>query len=458
MKYLYACAGCLLMLSSCITYYQQQIKYQDAIYARQYEKADHILEKEAGKKNKNQLLHLLERGFVQQQLGNYTASNRYFLEADRMIEDHRKSHSAEALSFLTNPMTKPYTAEDVEAVMVHYYLAINFLMLNDLEAARVECRRMQLTIQALSDTYKDKNRYSCDAFAFMLSGMIYEAQMDINNAFIAYRNAYNCYESLYAQELNTPIPAQLKQDLLRAAYLNGFDSELQSYERIFNLKYTPMSEPAAEVIIFLNKGLGPVKAENSIHFTMIQGAGGMVNFVNHEYGLSFPFLLPSSDKDRGALGNIQALRVAFPKYLARKPVYHNVQVMHAGKDYRPEKAEDIRAIAFKTLEDRRARELGNALLRLAVKKGIEHTIRQQDQTLGALAGIAGAVVEKADTRNWQTLPNEVHYLRLQADTGYQSFVVTWQGQDSYRTDTLHCRVRRGSICFLQSTAPESILQ
>jgi uncharacterized protein len=460
MKYLYITVFILLTLTGCITYYQQQIKYQDAIYARQFRKADQILEKESGKKSKNQMLHLLERGFVQQQLGDHAASNRYFLEADRMMEDYKKSNASEAISFLTNPMTKPYTPEDLEIVMVHYYLAINFLMMHNLEAARVECRRMQLAVQELNDKNGNKNKYACDAFAFMLSAMIYEAEKDYNNAFIAYRNAYNCYSDLYTKELNTPVPKQLKIDLIRTAYLNGFYSEQQQYENIFGLKHTPenTNQKQGEVIIFLNKGLGPVKAENSINFTMVHGAGGMVNFVNQEYALNFPFQLPASDKDRGALGSIQMIRVAFPKYVERKPVYSSVSVNYQGRAEQPEKAEDIRAIAFKTLADRQSRELGNALLRLAIKKGIEHSIRQQDQTLGALAGLAGAVTEKADTRNWQTLPDEIHYLRLKADTGYQSFIVNWSGRGAYRTDTLRSYIRSGSLHFLQSTAPESIME
>ncbi len=41
-------------------------------------------------------------------------------------------------------------------------------------------------------------RYQHDAFANNLIGLIYDASGDYNNAFIAYRNAYDIYEEITA--------------------------------------------------------------------------------------------------------------------------------------------------------------------------------------------------------------------------------------------------------------------
>jgi hypothetical protein len=79
----------------------------------------------------------------------------------------------------------------------------------------------------LNDKYgSDKNRYGRDAFANVMVGLLYAAGGDCNNAFIAYRNAMEIYETDYAANFNIQPPAQLKADILRTAYVTGFNEEL----------------------------------------------------------------------------------------------------------------------------------------------------------------------------------------------------------------------------------------
>ena len=67
-----------------------------------------------------------------------------------------------------------------------------------MEDALVEVRKINIRLQQLNDKYPDhKNRYQRDAFAQLLMGLIYDAAGDYNNAFIAYRNAYNTYQTDY---------------------------------------------------------------------------------------------------------------------------------------------------------------------------------------------------------------------------------------------------------------------
>jgi hypothetical protein len=102
-----------------------------------------------------------------------------------------------------------------------------------------------------------------------------------------------------------------------------------------------------------------------------------------------------------------------PRYSDRQPVYNEATLTTAsGKSYPLEIAEDIDAIAHKTLHDRLLREMGKAILRLAVKKSIEAAATEKNDALGMLVSLANAVTEKADTRNWQTLPYEVGYTRI----------------------------------------------
>ena len=185
----------LFILGGCATYYQRNIEFQNLIGEGELEKAEKKLESNKRiQKDRNRLLFLFNMGYINHMQQDFVASNVYFNEADLLIEDYKKSYGAEALALISNPEVKPYRAEDFESVMIHYYKAINYLMLNDNDASIVEARRMNLILDQLNDKYKDsKNRYQADAFAHVLMGLNYEASGQINDAFIAYRNAYEVF-------------------------------------------------------------------------------------------------------------------------------------------------------------------------------------------------------------------------------------------------------------------------
>ncbi len=408
----------LLITAGCATYYQRNIKFQELFIQGKIEDAEKELKKnKRAAKDKNRLLYYLQNGVVSHILGKYEESNNFFEDAYIFTEDLQKNYAAEAFSLLYNPEVLPYRGEDFERVLIHYYKALNYLRLNKLEEAQVECRRINIILNQLNDKYsKHKNRYKSDAFALNLMGIIFEASGDYNNAFISYRNAYEAYEEVYRPLFGVATPLQLKKDLLRSAYQNGFTDELKKYEKSFGMQYSHNEQEGGELVFFWNNGLGPVKGEWSINFFIVRGKGGMVTFVNEEMGLSFPFFLEGSDSSL-TLGDLKFVRIAFPKYLERKPYFRNAELVASGKRYPLELAQDINGIAFKTLEDRMTRELATSLLRLALKQASEKAVRQKNENLGALLSIANALSEKADTRNWQTLPYSISYARIPLPEG-----------------------------------------
>ena len=408
----------VVILSGCATYYTKNLKLNRAIETGQFEAANKLLDKDKkSPKNRNSLIYYLNRGYVSWMLNDNGKSVTHFNTAERLIDDHRLRLGAEALSLITNPMMKPYRAEDFEIVMVNCFKAINYMQMDNFEAAMVECRRINLKLNQLNDKYPShKNRYQNDAFALTMMGLLYDANGDNNNAFIAYRNALDVYENDYASNFNIQPPAQLKRDILRTAYLVGFREELDFYERKFGMKYTHTAKPEAEMVFFWMNGFGPVKDEWSVNFTVVRGQGGMVTFVNEGLGLSFPF--PSGSSSSGdAFSNLKLVRVAFPKYVERKPTSVSAVITSGGKSYSLERAQDINAIAFKTLNDRFLREMASSLLRVATKQALEEVARKEDKNLGAVVSIVNAVTEKADTRNWQCLPHGISYTRIPLTTG-----------------------------------------
>jgi uncharacterized protein len=319
-KYLYIPITLLLLIlimAGCATYYKKTLRFQEYIYQGDFNKANNWLENDSkDKKGKNQLLYFLNRGYVSFMLKEHDKSNMYFQQADYKIEDFIKQPANEALALISNPMVKPYQPEDFEAVMLHYFSALNFLMQEKYEEALVECRRINIKLNKLKDRYKDhKNRYQRDAFANLLMGLIYDAMKDYNNAFIAYRNAYDVYKDDYTKNFNLEAPEQLKQDLLRTAYLTGFDDQVVFYEKEFGLKYQHRTSPNPELIFFWMNGFGPVKHEWSINFTNTGYNNGFITLVNEDLALNFPFYIGNMNaNEQNAFGQLRFLRVAFPKY------------------------------------------------------------------------------------------------------------------------------------------------
>lgn len=412
------------------------------LYSGNFENADKWLENDKrGKKQKNQLLHLLNRGYVARMLNDYQRSITYFNEADQLIEDYKKNYGAEALSLISNPTVKPYKPEDFESVLIHYFQANNYLSLNNLEDALVECKRINIQLNELNDKYPDhKNKYQRDAFANLTMGLIYDDKKDYNNAFIAYRNAYEIYKNDYAVQFNISIPEQLKQDILRTASLSGLWNEVDFYQKEFNITYTRQDKPYAELIFFWENGFGPVKSEWSINVSS-NIENGMLIIANEEMGIYSALPIPIGFENTGIL------RIAFPKYVERRPIYTSGNIMANNQTYPLEQAENINEIAFKCLHDRMGREIANSISRLIAKKTMEAAMRKQNEFAGALVGIAGAVTEKTDTRNWQTLPYNISYSRIPLHEGLNNIRFNIYGNAESKSIEFTFTPQKGQTIF-----------
>jgi hypothetical protein len=439
-----------LLSTSCNTYYVRNRKFNERFERGQLEAAEKTIaaNKKAARK-KDKVIYFLNRGVVSSLLGKYAESNQFFDTAIRASEGIEKNYLLTAASFLTNAYLLPYKGESFELLLVHYYKAINYLYLRDYDAALVECRQMDNEMNELADKYKKDNHYRHDAFIHNLMGIIYDADHDYNNAFIAYRNAYNFYESDYAKLYGISAPDQLKHDLLRAAARTGLNSEVDYYEKQFGFKYIPDKDNSGELVFFWLDGLGPVKDQTTINFAIERGAGGLVTFTNSEYGWSFPFYYNSNGKgSNDPFGDLNFVRLALPKYVERPLIYTSATLSANGQTYNLQLGEDVNQIAFQSLQDRMLRELGESLLRLALKQAEVYAVRKQNQDLGTVVSLANFISEQADTRNWQTLPHSIYYSRIKLPAGPQDVTLNMKGNGSASgSSSFHYEVKAGQTVF-----------
>jgi hypothetical protein len=442
--------GLMLFLSACSTYNQSVAPYYKNVSAGNYPQAEKELDKNSLiQAPRNKLLYLMEKGRICHLKGEYENSNTYFNQADQLLDEGLTSASDAAVGVLLNSASQKYKGEDFEKFMIHYYKALNYLYLNKTEDAIVEARRITLQAQEQGDKYNNKDsRYSNDAFSLMLQGMLYESNNDVNNAFISYRNAAEIYlKSPDKTYYGTSMPVELEEDVIRTAKLNGFTTEADQFETTFGIKYEP-AQPSegGELIFFWENGLAPVKTQVDLFFSLVRNSNGDLFFTDAAGGLVVPFNY-SGDRNRVNTKSVESLRVAFPKYVAQTPYYSSASISVNNQDAPLIKAEDINELAFKTLQQRTLKEMGGILSRLAVKKIAEYSLRaaakSDGKTNGLLEGLGYGIQlysllsEKADTRNWQSLPAYISYARIPLQKGDNQVRITLKNaQGATETKTI----------------------
>lgn len=442
-------AGCwiFLILFSCASYYQKNFNFN-----QEFEKGDlrsalaTLGKNDSESRGKVRFIYYANMGLLESVLGNYEGSNAWFEKAFLFGEDYRINYLNEAASYLTNPNITVYRGEDHEHLMILYFKAINYLKLNKPEDALVECRRLAIRLNQLSDKYVSEQKFQRDAFVHTLMGIIYQSTKDYNNAFIAYRNAAEIYEGDYAQMFGMVVPEQLKKDLINTALWTGFQDEYEHYRTKFCMEnYTPAA-PESELIFFWHNGLAPVKDEWSINFVMTHEADNVVVFHNSDLNLVFPFHL-DNEKDKSNLKRLEIFRVAFPRYVERPVYFRSAVLTVSDQGYPLELAEDVSKVAFYSLKKRMLQEFGKGLLRAALKKATEESLRKEDDRLGAFIGLVNAVTEKADTRNWQTLPHSIYYARLPLHEGENTVDFRLEASDRVADHRFTYQAKKGQTLF-----------
>lgn len=344
----------------------------------------------------DRLLYLMERGTLLQLQGDYRASNAAFEEADRLTEElYTKSITAGALSFLVNDGVVAYVGADYEAVYLNYYKALNYLALGDLEAAGVEARRVDEKLRYFSDLYAGKTVFREDAFLRMLTGLIYQALGDHNNAFIAYRLAWNSYQT-NREIYQVPVPEVLWSLLVTAADNTSLLRERDEFRATAQARGIEVKPLETFAVVLINNGNIPVKRERMALFPSGQG---------------FP------------------IKLALPTFVSRGGGASEVTSTIEGRLYRAEPVENLEAIAFKSLDDEIGRVLVKAIARAVAKETAARQFDNKGESpAGLLLRMVNLITERADLRSWVGLPREVRMLVVPVASGTERVTLKQDGR------------------------------
>lgn len=395
--------GCFaLLLAGCATHDHSLANVERRLAANKPELALQSLERESQHwRRRDKVLYLLNRGMLLRMQGNLVASNKAFTEAQGLIDKlYGVSVTEQIGSVIINDRTRAYVGEEFERVLLHVYMALNFLEMNQVDAARVEALQIDLTLRQFSKRIA-KKKYTEDAFARYLSGLIYEQESEWSDAMIEYRKAYEAY-SEYRRVYGITLPRSLQHDLVRLTAQLGLVDEHQRYQQEFGISNdTVDAEPRTDqgqLVFVLHSGLAPVKRENAV-------------------------ILP-------APGTYTLVKIALPYYQSRSNPAKGARLKVGDKELRMELAEDINAIAIRNLEVKMPLIEARALSRAAIKGAVAEGFSRQDQWLaGLLVQLGGLATEHADTRSWITLPRDIYIGRALLPPG--KYTVKLQLLDRY---------------------------
>jgi hypothetical protein len=404
------------ILTGCATYSESFGVIERDLSARQYDAALKSIEKQSGSK-KDRVLYLLNKGMVLRMKRDFTGSNQALEAAKAEMERlYTASVSENTLSFVVNDATVSYAGDDYEQVLVHLYMALNYLELGQPNEARVEALQVDLKLREIGEKIPG-NKFTEDALSRYLTALIYEELGEWSDAMIDYRKAYEAYKK-YQVNYGVPVPDMLKHDLLRLAQRQGLKDELALYKKEFGI--TPMQEEnreqEGELVFVLNNGLAPVKREKAVG-AFAPPPSVVVNAARpHRTASPAPPVL---------------VNIALPYYESRPNQVLSARVSVSGKQSSTQLMENIDAIARASLDSRMAaitaRSIARAVAKGAIQESVDRAGSRNNDPAAELLGsfivrVAAVATERADTRSWLTLPANVQLARLSLPPG--SYTVT----------------------------------
>lgn len=385
-----------LLVFSCAPPIKHYVKINQSLIQQDYASAIAELQKNKGEyKERNAALYYLEEGLLHHFASNYQQSNQSLAKAEGIMDElYTRSISKQAVSFLINDNTIPYRGEDFENALVNLFMALNYAEAGQREDAVVEARKVDNKLNVINSRYDDdkKNVYKEDAFIRFLMGILYEADGEVNDAFISYRKAEEIYRNDYANNYGVSAPSLLIENLLSTAKELDFKEEIAEIQASYpDVKYMDPAQKKdmAEVYCIHYNGMGPEKVEKRWFQPMPDG---------------------------------YIAKIAYPEFQRKNYQIHHGDVflrnVATGQGYQFDTVmmEDIGSIAVTNLENRLMRIKVKAIARattkyLATKTASKVAEDQGGSMLGLLVKVAGNIAavatEKADLRHWRMLPAEI---------------------------------------------------
>ena len=314
---------------------------------------------------------------------------------------------------------RPYSGTRYERLLSHYYRALNYVYQGQLDGALVECRRATALITYFKGEDEDYDFFGAGFLAY-LSGVLFEATGEWNDAYISYKQAAEYYRNA-AEKTGVEMPEDIGRSLVRLARKLGFIDELERYQEQYG-EFSARPENTGELILFYESGYVPPKGEDALTFPILK-----TDDVDDEKFV--PTLMGRADRTYKEVELEYLLRVAIPKIDSNRPLLSGIEVAAGAAKANGVLVGDVETVAIETFNAQRTGILLRTLVRAVGKYLIYRKANKENEALGLLINLAGVVTEQADTRSWQTLPNQIFMVRMPLPAGTHTLHLSFLGEN-----------------------------
>ncbi|CAH0533798.1 hypothetical protein VST7929_01673 [Vibrio stylophorae] len=363
-----------------------------------------------------------EQGRVALQAGDLDLSFTAFNQAAALLSTWRQeakyqlSEGANTLgSLLTNDNMRSYQPADYEQVMVHYYLMLHYLQARDLQGALVEVRRanlrqdyakrmraaelqaaqkeanqqgLSMNVGALLARYPDSQSLSAvqNGAVFYLSALLYQAAGQLDDAYIDLQRA------LAVAPNNKMLAAQA---MVLAKRLHRQD-DLRLLEQRYG-QAPRWSSTQGQLVVLDEQGLVAAPHPWQLPLAIYDSQG---------YGAIYQLTLPYYPNAQGPLPQGEVL--LNQHRLALSPLV------------------SLSKMAVQQLSEAMPGIVLRQALRIYAKDQLRRVASDEGEEVGnLLANIFNVLTDQADTRSWQTLPDQIGMSVVALDPGMHT--LAWQG-------------------------------
>lgn len=406
--------------SGCATRAQDLARVRSALLQGDAAGALAEFEKTGGKED--DLLHLLEKGYLLHANGQWAESNAAFELAEARAEDlYSRSLSREAAALLTSDNALPYRGHPYELQMIQYYRALNYLQLGSLDGALVEARKANwLTEQVYAREDAEEGEESGrrlpptthpNAFLDYFTGLLWLRAGEWNDAVVSLRRAYEGYGADSAR-YGVEIPGTLVRDFHAALERTG-QSEEAARVRTAHPGAVAAADPQAHrIVVFFESGFVPHRESVDINLPIFdrRGGGDAWLYVDEYSGNLYAY---QSDVELD-----HVLRFAFPRLQTTPSAVARCELdLPAGRVVPATPVLDLQAIAEDDFGRRLPRILLKTVARALVKEAQRKAAKKEDEVLGWIVNAINVATEQADTRSWILLPGRIDVVDLELPVG-----------------------------------------
>lgn len=396
----------------------------------------------------NRFLYNMDIGVLYHYAGLYDSSNVFLERAVKIYDDlFTRSISNEAAAILVNDNVRPYRSRPYELVLLHQFMALNYLSLGNLDAALVETRRTQLLFNQWA-THKDKvEKYTDDPMFHYLSSLMYKAAGETSNSLISLFKSVEAFN-------NGPI--SLPPQIRNYAYYEFLNNDRKSDIDVLKLHADTLidsfstlmkSSGDGEIVVVGYAGKGPVFQESTWWGTYIHGGLLILHYTGAD-GVEQTFTmqappLPEKELKKAAKGEVNKIGTTFHVKLSMPAVKSTpARTDHftvAGDSFMVKSYEvnDLDAMSQKYFDDNRTTILLRTVIRVVLRTITAEKAKEKLETENPLANILINVgtdiladqLEHADVRSCFLIPKTIHMARISVPAGTHTIEVAARDKD-----------------------------